>query len=88
MNLILHDFLKHGFAKKTIKYCNILVKFFKNSHKCNDLLEKLMKKYQIVEGKLKTYVKTRWISIAECINSVLRLKKCFNEVSIINYLII
>ena len=66
VNLISHDFLKHGFAKKTIKYCNILVKFFKNSHKCNDLLEKLMKKYQIVEGKLKTYVKTRWISIAEC----------------------
>ena len=84
INLISHNFLKYGFAEKTIKYCNILVKFFKNSHKCNDLLEKLISKYQITEGELKTYVKTRWISITEYINSILHLKKCFYEVSIIN----
>lgn len=84
VNLISHDFLKHNFAEQTLKYCNILVKFFKNSHKCNDLLEKLIMKYQITGGGLKTYVKTRWISVAECVNSVLRLKRCFNEVSIIS----
>ncbi len=45
VNLISHNFLKHSFAEKIIKYYNILVKFFKNSHKCNDLLEKLISKY-------------------------------------------
>ena len=30
LNLISYDFLRHNFADKTIKYCNIIVKYFKN----------------------------------------------------------
>jgi hypothetical protein len=80
-NLITHDFLNHNFADKTIKYCNIVIKFFKKSHIGNDLINKLITKYQITGGGLKTFVKTRWISVAECTNSILRLKKCLIEVS-------
>ena len=80
-NLISYDFLNHNFADKTIKYCNIIVKFFKKSHIGNDLINKFITKYQVIGGRLKTFVKTRWISIAECTNSILRLKKCLIEVS-------
>ena len=59
MNLISHDILQHDFAAKIIKYCNILVSYFKKSHQCGDLLEKLILKNEILEGGLKTYVKTR-----------------------------
>jgi len=81
LNLILHDFLWHNFADKTIKYYNIIVKCFKKSHIENDLLSKLITKYQITSGRLKTFVKTRWISVAEYTSSILRLKKCLNKVS-------
>jgi hypothetical protein len=81
MNLISHDILQHDFAAKIIKYCNILVSYFKKSHQCGDLLEKLILKNEILGGGLKTYVKTRWITVAECTASILRLKNCFIEVS-------
>ena len=58
LNLISHDFLWHNFADKTIKYCNIIMKYFKKSHIENDLLSKLITKYQITGGGLKTFVKT------------------------------
>ncbi len=45
------------------------------------MLSKLITKYQITGGELKTFVKTRWISITECISSVLCLKKYLNKVS-------
>ena len=57
-NLIYHDILKHTFAKKTIQYCNMLVIYFKKSHICDDILEKLMVKHNILGGELKTFVKT------------------------------
>src|SRR6266542_6255896 len=66
LNLILHDFLRHNFADKIIKYCNIIVKYFKKSHIGNDLLSKLITKYQITGGGLKTFVKTQWIFVTEC----------------------
>ena len=82
-NLISHDILKHSFAKNTIQYCNVLVTYFKKSHFCGNLLESLIAKHEISGGGLKTFVKTRWITMADCTASVLRLKNCLFEVSII-----
>jgi Protein of unknown function (DUF 659) len=82
-NLISHDILKHSFAKNTIQYCNALVTYFKKSHFCGNLLESLIAKYEISGGGLKTFVKTRWITMADCTASVLYLKHCLLEVSII-----
>ena len=45
LNLISYNFLQHNFADKIIKYCNIIVKYFKKSHIGNDLLSKLITKY-------------------------------------------
>ena len=73
--------MKHDFAAKIVRYCNVLVNYFKKSHQCGDLLEKLILKNEVLGGGLKTYVKTRWTTVAECTASILRLKACFIEVS-------
>ena len=81
LNLISQDILKHEFASKIIKYCNVLVTYFKKSHLCGSLLENLINTKGIYGGGLKTYVKTRWITVAECTASILRLKTCLIEVN-------
>jgi Protein of unknown function (DUF 659) len=95
-NLITHDILNHSFANKIIRYCNTLVNYFKKSHICGSLLEKLICEKKIIGGGLKNYVKTRWITMSECTESILRLKSCFLEVNesfifkiyiILNYLL-
>ena len=65
-----------------------MVTYFKKSHICEDLLEKLIVEKQILGGGLKTYVKTRWITMAECTDSILRLKSCLIEVTIIYFILI
>ena len=82
LNLISHDILGHSFANKLISYCNVIVTFFKKSHICGNLLEKVIAKNQILCGGLKTYVKIRWITVSDCVGSILRLKSCLIEVSI------
>ena len=57
LNLISHDILEYRFANKTLRYCNILVTYFKKSHICGNLLEKIIAEKQISGGELKTYVK-------------------------------
>ena len=59
----------------------MLVTYSKKSHICGNILEKLMAKHNILGGRLKTFVKTRWITMAECSNSILHLKNCLIEVS-------
>ena len=83
LNLISHDILEHRFANKTLRYCNTLVTYFKKSHICDNLLEKIISEKQISGGGLKTYVKTHWITMTDCANSILCLKLCLLEVSII-----
>ena len=57
-NLISHDILKHSFVTKTLQYCNTLVTFFKKSHICGNLLEKLYIQKEISGDGLKTFTKT------------------------------
>ncbi len=57
------------------------MKYFKKSHIGNDLLSKLITKYQITGSGLKIFVKIRWIFMTECTSSILCFKKCLNKVS-------
>lgn len=81
INLISKDIIKHSFANNLIVYCNNIVKFFKQSHQANDILQKYIENNNIVGGGLKTYCKTRWTSMYDLTESVLRLRPCFNIVS-------
>ncbi len=45
------------------------------------LLKKYIKEYQIKDGELKTFVKTRWTSIYETASSVIRLQITLKKIS-------
>jgi Protein of unknown function (DUF 659) len=81
INLISKDIIKHKFANNLIVNCNTVVKFFKQSHQANDILQKTIKNNEIIGGGLKSYCKTRWTSMYDLTESVLRLKPCFDIVS-------
>ncbi len=53
-----------------MKYCNILTKYFKNSHIGGSLLKEAITLKGIESGNLKTYVETRWTTVYDCVNSV------------------
>ena len=57
------------------------MKFFKQSHQANDILQKTIKNNIIIGGDLKSYCKTRWTSMYNLTESVLRLKPYFDIVS-------
>ncbi|CAG8612789.1 15294_t:CDS:2, partial [Racocetra fulgida] len=59
---------------------NLIVKHFNKSYIASNILKTLMEKYKIVAGGLKYYVETRWITFHECIFSIIRLKKCLEEI--------
>jgi hypothetical protein len=67
--------------------CNTIIKFFKMSHICHDLLSKLAKNLKIEGGGLKTFVKTRWTSMYEATYSIIRMRMAFEEVRFFFYLI-
>ena len=58
INLILKDIIKHSFANNLIVHCNTIVKFFKQSHQANDILQKTIENNRIIGGSLKSYCKT------------------------------
>ena len=39
-----------------------------------------MKEYEIIDGELKTYIKTKWITVHESASSIVRLKRCLEEI--------
>ena len=80
-NLISQDIIKIPFAERLLRRCNIIVTFFKLSHIGASLLRDTIEKKNIEGGTLKTYVKTRWTTTYDCVNSVLRCKEAFNYVS-------
>ena len=81
-------FLGHNFANRIVKNCNIISCFFKTSHKAGHVLNEIVKEYNIEGGELSTYTPTRWTSMYETTNGVVRLKRALEKVRIINYLFI
>lgn len=79
-NLISKDILQHTFAERMIQRANRIVQFFKKSHKAAAILKEKVEQYEISGGGLKTYVETRWITVHECVSSIVRLKNCLEEI--------
>jgi hypothetical protein len=82
VNLISSDIVKIPQVKYLVKCCNILTKFFKNSHIGGALLKDAINLKGIEGGNLKTYVETRWITVYDCVGSVWRLKEALQDVYI------
>ena len=81
-------FLGHNFANKIVKNCNTISRFFKTSHKAGHILNEIAKEYKIEGGGLSTYTPTRWTSMYETTNGVVRLKRALEKVRIIIRLLI
>ena len=75
-------------ANNIIRYCNIISRFFKTSHKANAVLKQFTKEYGIEGGGLQTYCPTRWTSMFDTTDAIVRLKRPLEKVSIITYLLI
>src|SRR6266498_1010821 len=80
INLISSDIIKIPYVKGLVKYYNILTKYFKNSHIEDSLLKEAIILKEIEGRNLKTYVKTYWTTVYDCVNSVWRLKEMLQNV--------
>jgi hypothetical protein len=79
-NLISKDIIRHTFAERMIQRANRIVQFFKRSHKAAAILKEKIKQHEISGGGLKTYIETRWVTVHECVSSIVRLKNCLEEI--------
>ena len=66
--------LEHDFAKKIVKQCNIISRFFKTLHMAGATLRKYIKEYNIEGGGLHLYTPTRWTSMFEITDGIVQLK--------------
>lgn len=64
-----------------MKACNEIVKFFKKSHQGKALLENYTRDLKIEGGGLKTWVETRWTTMFDAVDSILRLKLALEKVN-------
>ncbi|EXX66425.1 hypothetical protein RirG_123920 [Rhizophagus irregularis DAOM 197198w] len=80
VNLISMSIVKIDEVKYIVRCANILTKYFKNSTLESSWLNKAIKSKNIEGRGLKTYVKTRWTTVYECVYSVWRLKDALQHV--------
>ncbi|GBB90677.1 hypothetical protein RclHR1_17700002 [Rhizophagus clarus] len=79
-NLISKDIIQHTFAVRMIQRANRIVQFFKKSHKAAAMLKEKIKQHKIGGGGPKTYIETRWVTVHECVSSIVRLKICLEKI--------
>jgi capsid portal protein len=72
--------LEYNFANKIVKQCNIISRFFKTSHMAGAILRKYIEDHNIEGGGLHIYIQTRWTSMYETTNSIVRLKELLEKV--------
>jgi hypothetical protein len=80
LNLIATDLVKISYIKTFISQGNEMIKFFSISHRANAMLKEGLTKLQIKGGELKMYIKTRWCSLWNMTDSILRARPIFNWV--------
>ena len=81
--MIITDIIKTIFVKEVIGKFTKIIKFFKNAYQAGEILRDEIKNNLIEEGGLKTYIKTRWSTAWNFIESILYYKQIFKNVSII-----
>ena len=80
INLIAADFSKIPKVSTFISELNKVVRFFKNSHVAHNELRDGLRNMKISGGGLRTYVKTRWGSLFDAVDSVIRARPVFDWV--------
>jgi hypothetical protein len=80
INLIAADFSKISSVASFISELNKVIEFFNRSHAANKELEEGLRNMKISGGGLQTYVKTRWGSLFNSVDSILRARPVFDWV--------
>lgn len=80
INLIATDLAKITSIERLITKGNEIIKFFNMSHRAKSLLKEGLDKLQIKGGELKIYIKTRWCSLWNMADSLLRARPIFDWV--------
>lgn len=83
INLITKDIVSIGWAKNTLKKCQQIVSFFHNAHRAGEALRDEIISSFSIGGNLKSSVKTRWSTVWDVCESVLRLENSIKLVSIL-----
>ncbi|GES96156.1 ribonuclease H-like domain-containing protein [Rhizophagus clarus] len=78
INLIAADFSKNSIVASFISELNKVIEFFNRSHAANKELEEGLRNMKISGGRLQTYVKTRWGSLFNSVNSILHARPVFD----------
>jgi hypothetical protein len=82
VNLIAADLTKVNKIKDFIKKCNMIIRFFHNSHQGNAYLKQGLTNMKIKSEGLQTWIKTRWGSLFMTTDSLLRARPVFDWVKI------
>ena len=80
INLIAADFSKVSRVAAFVGELNKVIEFFNRSHVANKELEDGLRNMKISGGGLQTYVKTRWGSLFNSVDSILRARPVFDWV--------
>lgn len=86
INLIASDLSETIEIKELIKKCSLIINFFHRSSMANGLLKKGLMAMNIEGGELKSYCKTRWGSLYNTVDSLVRAQPVFDWVSINKYI--
>ncbi|GBB92451.1 hypothetical protein RclHR1_20050001 [Rhizophagus clarus] len=78
INLIAADFSKNSIVASFISELNKVIEFFNRSHAANKELEEGLRNMKISGGRLQTYVMTRWGSLFNSVDSILRARPVFD----------
>ena len=81
INLITKDVCKHTLVIDVIKKVGAVHQYFTMSHAPCQYLKDAIQSLHIKGGGLKSHTKTRWSTMWDCINSIIRLEFAFAMVS-------
>ena len=81
INLITKDVCKHTLVIDVIKKVGAVHQYFTMSHASCQYLKDAIQSLYIKGGGLKSHTKTRWSTMWDCINSIIRLEFAFAMVS-------
>jgi|GEM_PF-1010360 len=81
INLITKDVCKHTFVTNTISKVGTIHQYFTMSHAPCQFLKDAISALNIKGGGLKSHTKTRWSTMWDCINSIVRLEFAFAKVN-------
>ncbi|GES94625.1 ribonuclease H-like domain-containing protein [Rhizophagus clarus] len=74
INLISKDICSTSFANQILTKCNTIITYFKKSHQGGSALKEAAKVCDVSGGGLKKWADTRWHTMYDCVDSIIRHK--------------